>query len=752
MRYKYKYHGYLKSLPAPSDLASLEQMDQITFSADDLERWKTEGDPSDKAWVGVPVRKRRTEEGISLFAHFEDIRRIDNLDRNDPHFYAPLTVTPETDARFPLDCIRYPIVEITYRCPTSHAYPACEWAYSDGQHLLYLEPSREWQTAALLIPYCEFPRQLIRFSLRLYGSWRTTESMDIASVTFRAPTDEEQQYIHGECAFCESVPPPKHYAVLDEFLPFGVSMNAVTADQLSNLLDIPLFDYWRLALEDIARHHHNCVVVEAFQELGASDWSVLFDLAENFGLRLIPTLDWSAEDFEANGDALIDKHIKPYVNSKAILAWNIQDAPPETALCTCLSARDKIAAVDPHHPMIIHFNQPDAFPLFAPHFAASGFSYFRSGAPWNLGDTLRTHLPLAGGQQFWVTAPTFVYASDAPEWNTSPQLRLMMNMAIANGAKGWLAHSYHNMPVWVDGHYERSLTGPFLTFSDLWAELGNRVERLSVMAPLFLSAHPIQQPEDLHIEITVRKHPKSHLQFDMSPLSTLWLQGPDYYLLYIINNDTGQVASVNLTLPEKLPAGLEIFDTTTLVRIRSWEPAGHQRHIEMFPGQGQLFVIGEPHVCESWRDVIAKRILEADRRQAQVDLELARQYVDIDDIEKIICSGESAVSIEKLNHVHEAREQLFNRIYAAPEIYETRQFLIKASSIMCGCDEALSALHSSGHTDTAHELGVRVMPLAQQLTALRIKLRRGRGADIREAAFKIAQQSEDMMREIWNTR
>lgn len=753
MKYKNKYHGFLKSLPQLPDPTALEQADRILFSADDLEQWKTEDNQSEKEWVGVPVRKRRTEDGLALFAHFEDIRRIDNLDRNEHHYWAPLSASQESNPRFPVDCVRYPVLEITYRCTTSHAVPACQWGYEGGQHLLFLDPERDWCTVAMLIPYRSFPAMLTRLSLRLYSSWRSTESIEIASVAFRSLLPEEQRAIEESNAYIDTVPPPRHYPVLDTFLPFGVSMNTATVEQLANVLDISFFDYWRLALEDIARHHHNCVVVDAMDTLSHENRRVLFDLAENFGLRLVPTFDWSMDNFAEEGDALIEEHIAPYADSQAILAWNIQNAPLGRHFRAFLDARDKVAALDKNHPLLIHTHQADTFPLFAPHFAASGFSYFKSGVPWQLGDTIRTHLPLLGGQQFWVTAPAFVYASDAPEWNTSPQIRLMLNMAISNGARGWIAHTYHNMPVWVDGHYERSLTGPFLTFSDLWAELGSRVERLSVLAPLFLSAQPVPPPDDIRIETSVSKHPKSHLQFDMSPLSTLWMKGPDYYLLYIINNDTGQVASVNLTIPEKLPDGLEIFDTTTLVRARAWEPTGRQRHIEMFPGQGQLFVIAEPHVCETWRDVIAQRILDADRRQAQVDMELARQYkVNIDDITETICTREENVSIERLIHVHEAREQLFNRIYSTPEIYETRQLLVKTSSILCGCDEALSAMHSSGRADTAHELGVRVIPLAQKLTTLRIILRRGRGADIHEDALKMTQQSEDMLREIWSRR
>ncbi|HDP34665.1 MAG TPA: hypothetical protein ENN29_06090 [Candidatus Hydrogenedentes bacterium] len=740
-------------LPEPPEPDRLAQTDQVFFDAGDLEQWKSEDDASEKEWVGVPVRKRRTDEGLALLAHFEDIRRIDNLNRNEPRYWAPLSVTGESDPRFPLDCIRYPVVEITYRCDTSHAYPACQWTYPGGEHLVYLESERDWQTAALLIPYKQFPPVLTRFSIRLYGSWRTTESIEIASIRFRALLPGEEEVIRDFDASISKAPPPRHYPALDNFLPFGVYMNAETAAQLSDALDISIFDYWRLALEDVARHHHNCVVVESFQSLSHEDRLVLFDLAENFGLRLIPTFDWPMERFDEEGDALVESCIKPYADSQAVLAWNVLDAPPPQTFRAFLEARDKIAAVDANHPMAVHMRQADIFPLFAPFFAVSGFSHFKSGAPWALGDALRAHLPLMSGQQFWVTAPAFVYASDAPDWNTSPQLRLMLNTALANGARGWLAHTYHNTPVWVDGHYQRSLTGPFLTFSDLWAELGNRVERLSVMAPLLLSARPAPPPEFMRVDISVQKHPKSHLRNGMSLLSTLWLQGPDYYLFYIINNDTDQVASVNMTLPDNLPDGMNVFDTSAMVRMRAWAPSDKQRHFEMFPGQGQLFLIGTLEVCEAWRDVIARRILDADRRQAQVDMELARQYgLDIDDIAAVICAKDGAPSIEKLGHVHAARERLFNRIYATPAICETRQLLIKTSSILCGCDGALSALYGSGRADTAHEMGVRVIPLAQQLTKLRIKLRKGAGTDIKRDAEKLAQESETVVRKIWSMR
>lgn len=752
MHSKYRYHGYLKQLPGSPDPEALKHINQVVFTADSIDHWKCVDDPAEKEWVNVPVRVNRTEEYVALRAHFEDIRRIDNLDHKEPRFWAPLSITSEEDPRFPLDCVQFPLVEITYRCATSHASPACVWSYSGGSHLLHLEPSRDWVTAGMLMSHRGFPKTISRFTVRLYASWRSTEGLDIAGVRFRELLPEEAEALARLYVELDETAAPQSFPLLNEFLPFGVYMDTAVVEQLADLMDISFFDYLRLAFEDIVRHHHNCVVLQGMQGLEHDDRNVLVELAENFGLRLIPTFDWPMGDkFDESVDELIDTYIKPYADSNGILAWNVLDAPPEQCLVNFVKTRDKIAAVDHNHPMTVHMRQADAFPVFSPFFAASGFSHFRSGEPWAIAETLQTHLPLMRGQQFWLTAPTFVYASDAPEWCTSPQLRMMLNSTLANGARGWLSYTYHNTPVWVDGHHERSLTGPFLTFSDLWAELGNRVERLAVLSPLFLSARPVLRPEHLNLSFNFQKNPKSRLQKNIEGISVSWLQGPDYFLLYIINNDTYQVTSLNLSLPDNLPDGLEVYETTALARLRSWEASAHRLHFEMFPGQGRVFLIAQPSVCAFWREEIARRILMADQRQARVDLELARQYrLDLTGIEAALVRTVSDASAEELHQVRDARHRLFNLIYATPDICEPQALLVKASSVICGCDEALSALYGGGKTEAARELGVKVLPLSRSLTTLRLQLRRGYGRRIQPEITALVQSGIDLLREIWN--
>jgi hypothetical protein len=89
-------------------------------------------------------------------------------------------------------------------------------------------------------------------------------------------------------------------------------------------------------------------------------------------------------------------------------------------------------------------------------------------------------------------------------------------------------------------------------------------------------------------------------------------------------------------------------------------------------------------------------------------------------------------------------------IYAPPAVTEARSLLIKASAIICGCDEALSALHGRGRTEQAHELGVRVLPLAREMTQLRIKIRRGMGPEIIGACEAMCQSAYTLLTDIWS--
>ena len=745
---EYEYSGYLNTLLDRPDPAVRDALEHIEFSADDLAQWGLVDDPAHREWVHIPATVERTGEGVLLQGHFEEVRRIDTLDRDDPSFWVPLSSLDWEDDRFPVDVSRYPIVEATYRCPTPWARPAWLWSYPGGIHFDGLQPARQWRTLARRIGQFGFPSQVDALTFRLYSTARSTEALEIQSVRFRAPSPLEADVCARDYQGLEAHGCPKSYPLLERFMPFGVYMNAGSAQRLAETMDISFLDYWRLALEDVARHHHNCVILEEVGQLTAGEWGQLLELAGSFGIRFVAKHEWPMEDFDAEGPALLDTHVRPYADSDAMLAWIIQDEPPEHTFQAHLKARQAMEKADPKHPLAVMMRDPNAFPLFARYFTASGMAHFKSHVPWELGRMIREHLPLSRGQQFWTIIPAFVWGTDTPEWNTCPEMRLMLNLACANGARGWFSFTYHNDPIWLDGHCQRSLTGPFLTFSDLWSELGHRMARLHTMAPLFLNSAPDASP-GVDVEITWEEHPRSNHADWVDPIQWYWLRGEDYLLLYIVSNDISEVNSTYLKVPDLLPGRLDVYDLTHFVRTRFWAPMERQRHIEMFPGQGQIILLAPPDVCTYWRDVIAARILEGDRRQVAIDLELAQRYrLEAAPIKRQIPKAGSEKLAKDLLRMRKAREHLEDLIYAAPDLVEPRSKLIQASAAICGCDGALCRLLGIGKADLAHEWGLKILPLARNMAKLRLELRSGSGIEIHQRCVELAQKTMALLSDI----
>ncbi len=736
----YEYSGYLATLLDAPD-AQAGEVDYIDLTPDDLMHWVHTDDPGDREWQKIPATIERRDESVALRGNFEGVRRIDNLAPDDPSYWAPLSSRHETGGPFPVDLSRYPIVEITYRCKSAHARPAWTWRYEGGLHFDGLQPSATWRTIARLAQHNGFPSQIEGMTLRLYSTTRSSEEMEVNSIRFRALTDAERTALEADRARLAQLDPPAHYRLLDEMMPLGVFMNAQTAKKLADTIEISFRDYWRLAFEDIARFHHNSVVLEGMFALSPVEWREVLGLASSFGIRMLPVYDWPLDAPDLNLDSLVRSYVAPYTQSPAMLGWCIKDEPAEHTFHAHLEARKRFEIADPKHPMTTLMRDPNAFPLFAPHVSASSIAHFKSGAAWDLGPLVQAHISQSRGQQFWVTSPAFVYATDAPEWNSCPEVRLMLNLAFANGARGWFSFCYHNDPIWAGGSFQRSLTGPFLAFSDIWSELGTRMERFTALAPLFLHARP-SGAQEVGFEITATSHPRARKPEGMEPIQWHWLQGEDYALIYVVSNDIGEVTPVWIKAPEHLPKGLEIYDMTDFVRNLNWVPMQRHRHLEMFPGQGQILLLAEPAVCERIRDEIVERIIEDDRRQISMNLSLARRYdIDITEVQNLMKEVGMGQPLHDVQKMHSARNQLTNKIYRTPKLVTPRSKLIEASAALCGADGCLCRLLAKGRPDEAHELGLKVLPLARELARLRLNLRRGRGPDILDECAVLAQKA-----------
>ncbi len=744
----YTYSGRLRALLAEPDPAAVDVTDAVTFTASDLEHWRFKDLFSEREWRHCPMRLKASDEGLRIEGRFNDVRQIDNLTPDDPSFWVPLSSIDGGDPRFPVDLSRYPILEIRYRCTSANARPAWFVTYPGGTWFDWLPPTQDWRTVACSLQHFGFPTSVTNMVLRLYSVSRTTESMDVAWVRFRAATEKEGVACRtGEAVLDEQGPPPK-YPILDEFMPFGCYMDAGSSKRLAAMLGISLTEYWTLVLEDIARHHHNTIALEGIDRLTQEEWGDLLKMATQYEVRFFAIHNIPLDSPFAYRREFVQTHIQPHIDSPAIFAWAIHDEPPEDGFQFMLEARSLVEDADPNHPLAVVSRNPNGHVLYGRHFAAAGIANYTSHEPWQAGEIVRAHLPNARGQQLWFVAPGFVYATDTPEWHSCPEMRLTINLALANGARGWFTFAYHNDPIWIRGSCQRSLTGPFLTFSDLWQELGQRVENFHSLSPLFLAARAGAPPEDWFVLRSVA-HTNSQLPEGIGPTGLFRLAGDDFDLYSIVSNDIREMTTVNVDTSSPARSGLVAYDLADYTRTRRWEPMPDRRHLEMFPGQKHVILVAKPAVAEHWRATIAQRLIHSDRRALAFDLALARAYnLDTSDIEwrlSGIGDGGDPKALESIRH---ARDILLDIVYDAPSLYESNSEIVSISAAICACDGSLCRLLSQGKSEQARQMGFKVIPLAREMSHLRLELHMGKGREILEHCKALSRRTLETLHEI----
>ncbi|GMW02557.1 MAG: hypothetical protein AMXMBFR84_36930 [Candidatus Hydrogenedentota bacterium] len=747
----YEYAGYLKSILYAPDPGEAARAESVFFSADDIAKWSVKDFDVEAEWKRIPVHRSRTDQGVRLVGRFEDVTRIDLVPKNAPRFWVPLGTLNLQDNRFPIDLNWYPILEVTYRCASPNASPCLAWTYAGGKCLESLPVTQAMRTVVKMLPWNGFPTFLDKLVLRLYSNSRTTETLEVESIRFRKLTPEEREACDRDLARLDSTPRPMAKECSASFSPLGVTMNADTVRRNAQLLGVSLGEYWDLAMEDIVRHHHNAVILDRAQELSEPEWSDLLSTMAHHGVRLVPQLNLDVENEEYVREA-VEAYVRPRAGDDTILAWRVSGCDEDTSLHKLIALRKLVDEADSRHPLAICTRGINSYAALAPHFDISGISYVESHSPWQLGEVVRTHQQLCKGQQFWLDGPAFVYATDTPEWSTCPEMRLMVNLAFANGARGWFSHAYCNDPFWVTGSYQRTLTGPFLTFSDLWLELDRRMERLAAVTPLLLETEPASIPRLWYAQSSIAED-NYKLPEGMAAVSSYRLKGPDFDLFFVVSNDVRGMSALYANIPQDALEGNQIYDLTDFMQERVWKPMNLERHLEMFPGQAQVVLLGRPEVCDRIHHVVSKHLINVDMQQLNFYLKMARTYgLDMGPVEDLLSKATTGDTLIDLAMTDQARDLLVDMIYNTPDIFQPRSHIIEISSALCACDGVLCRMMSRGKVEEAMEWGQRVIPLAREVTRYRIELRRGLGHDITPHTADIVKRTHSLLNELRNLR
>lgn len=733
-----RYGGYLSSFLYSPSADARDSVPHIAFQPEDIARWKTVDLASDFEWQKIPAFVREAGGAVSLSGRFEDESRIDVLSPDDPSFWVPLGDRDGEDERFPISLKKYPVVEITYRCTTDDGHPAFIWTYPGGESLTHLPPSRRWTTMVYNLRHFGFPEQLNGFIFRLYTSARSLQTMEIDSVCFRGHTKGEAESLRkNEVRLSDRYTPPE-YPVLDDFIPIGTYMNAETARRMAEQLGISMDEYWNLSLKDLVRTRHNAVILESFSKLTKEEWKGLLACAKHRKIRVLPLQETSPGESLDVATEIIEEWIRPSADDDTILAWSLCTEPEEDEFGPLMEVKQAIESVDPNHPVFCMTRHPSAYPLLARYFAASGINQYSSHFPWEIGDIVRNHVGLGTTQQFWMTGPAFTWATDTPEWSSCPELRIMINSAFANGARGWFSYTYHNDPVWMTGSCTRSLTGPFLAFSDLWQELRQCLGTLQPLLPLFHDTWPWHLPRNWY---AWSERSGDHYEFPegISPTSSYRLRGSDYNLYFIVSNDIRGMTTVTMDIPKEAMKGLEIYDVTDFVVDHRWAPMRLERSLQMVPGQARILMVAEKEVCTRWRRTITARLVDDYRSRAAFDLELSEAYqIDPGPIAEFVereATGEEVESF--LLDTRDAYAALHDRLHGHHALTTVQSHLIETMSVACASDGALCRLVRRGRIDEARTLGESLIPIARELTNLRLELYAGNAGGVMGLANEV---------------
>lgn len=728
----YEYSGYLSTVLYTPEEDGRDSLDGVVFSADDLADWKPVDLPEAIEWRSIPVRSASSDGGITIEGNFKGVRGIDILSSDTPRYWVALSTVGVDDERLPIDVTAYPIIEITYRRLTEKAQPVLMWTYPGGSHFCGLPRSSEWTTVARNVQHFGFPTHVNNVVLRVYSPTRTLESIEVASVRFRGMTKVEAQASKKSYASLKEYADPKRHAILDEFMPLGVHMDAQRAKRCASMLKLSAGEYWDLVLEDLVMHNHNAIALGSVDSLDKAEWKDLLERCERHQIKIVARHDYPLNGSDEEKTRIIEEMIAPCVQSSAILAHTFSGEPLERELREVLSAKERIEKSDPNHPVALMARYPNAYPLFAPFFSASGMGHFTSGRPWDVGEVVQRHASLSKGQQFWVAAPGFMYPTKTPEWSTCPEMRLMANLAFVTGARGWFTYAYHNDPVWSRGRIQRTLTGPFLAFSDLWSELMRRMKHFNALAPLFLEASVEDKMDKWFTQATTTASNQPPPP-GMPAANQYLLRGRDFSLYATVSNNVRDMAELNFDIPKKAAGGKEIYDLTEYVTGRHWATMERQRHIEMFPGHAHMILVASPDACSRWREVIGERLVADDLKKMRFNLRLAKAYkLDYGDIEERLEGASNGTDARDLEAIRSAKDELVNLIYTTPEIAESRSTIIETRAAVCACDGALCRLLGQQNPDRIEELGAAVVSLAAEFTQLRLELWRGNGAKVAE--------------------
>ena len=569
-------------------------------------------------------------------------------------------------ASFDFDLTQFPVLEVRWRVAAGNDPVAGYWVFfntrsPDGNEIrshtareegLYgRPPDGTWRvTTTRLVPDSSFPgpataRQITSLFLAVVASkngYDKPAGMEVDYIRIRRLTPEETQAEQVRVDRLARYEPPEIPEPWRDTFFYGVYSAQSCLKYMGG---------WEGVFDQLARCHFNSVL------RCPGDLPRIARAAEPLGIYVVfPSPGGLVRKLDRSNDPKpIEEEVRAIVATVRdlpnVAGWFLGETAPE-ALWGVAGTKWIFEQEDPgRFVLFLHHNL--AFLPRLDRFATVAWTYTYpvtkdARDPWAVADWCRSVSTVSNRPQ-WFTPQAFGEISAGP-WvmPTVEEFRLMMNLALANGAKSFGLFEYAQPQLWGE-----MLVDWVGNPTPLMHEATRLGERWMSVVPVMLHARPILEPRP-----SVWRRPGPEHGLSVTAMGDA-ADGPVF--LVVVNEDLAAHQKGKVRLPDAFAAGSRgVYDLYALDEVPMTD--GKKFDVSMLdPGDARVYLLGTQEQFEDARSAILSngvkeelRVQGADRVIAErwkLDLgeyetavERTRALLDADDVDEACRASEDAAS------------------------------------------------------------------------------------------------------------
>ena len=332
----------------------------------------------------------------------------------------------------------------------------------------------------------------------------------------------------------------------------------------------------------------------------------------------------------------IKKYVKPMVEGLKdvpnFVGWSNIDEPGFADLWQTVGAKRIFEELDPDRVVVFPVNNAGFAKLYKPYttiFISDRYPITQGKRdPWEVGPYVRS-ISLMSDRPHWFIPQTFGTHPSKPKKTgdyalpTAQEWRLMVHLAVANGAKGILP--------WA---------GTTLRWTAIWDAAGNECEMMPTIKEVgmrLVTVGPLLMKTAVDVDSKITATSPSTQKGDGHGLSVgvLHDKGRDVRYLVVVNDSLTKHQGGKIVLDEET-AGRGLYDLYELEPVRGLEVA------KLGPGDGRIYLVGNEETFEADKArIVANRRAET-IRVMRPDLRIARRWaMDVALVHSLVEEGEA---------------------------------------------------------------------------------------------------------------